>query len=169
MVLDTDLLSSFAWVNRADILCAMFSKNMVVPEEVLVELQRIQHIFEKIQKCVSDGHMGTVEFITGSPEATEYFLLVDSGIYGSGEAACMAYLKHHPGTMGSNNLADVFNYCQQNTRRLITTCDILLEACRISFITRATANSIWEGMIRKRRRLPSSTFDGYLALKGIVL
>ena len=45
----------------------------------------------------------------------------------------------------------------------ITTGKILIEAMDAGIITEAEGNTIWSDMIRKRRRLPTTTFSEYLA------
>ena len=40
---------------------------------------------------------------------------------------------------------------------------ILIEAMDAGIITEAEGNTIWAGMIRKRRTLPTATFSDYLA------
>ena len=44
----------------------------------------------------------------------------------------------------------------------VTTGDILIEALDAGFINEAEGNTIWAGMIRKRRMLPTATFSDYL-------
>ena len=44
LLLDTDLVSAFAWVKRMDILESLYSGNMQIPQEVLTELARVPHL-----------------------------------------------------------------------------------------------------------------------------
>lgn len=53
LVLDSDVLSHFAWVDRLDILEKLYAKNMIVLEEVINELSKIEHIAQKVGLCVN--------------------------------------------------------------------------------------------------------------------
>jgi len=55
LVLDADLLSSFAWVDRLDILEKLFPKQMVVLDEVMNELRRVPHLSTRVQNCIDKG------------------------------------------------------------------------------------------------------------------
>ncbi len=166
LVLDADLLSSFAWVDRLDILEQLFSKQMVVLDEVMNELRRVQHLSARVQNCIDKGHIENVSMTADSPEALELGRILEEGKFGSGEAACMAYLKHNKGTMCSNNLSDVHAFCQDNKKDLMTTAMIVHQAVDKAVIDDAEAESIWAKMIAKRRKLPADSYSAYLTSLG---
>jgi len=163
LVLDADFISSFAWVNRLDILESLFPKRMIILDEVLVELNRVPHLASKVNVSISNGHIKHEEMFANSPEAQQLGKLLETGRYGSGEAACMAYLTQHDGILGSNNLSDVKAFCIQCNRQLLTTADVLYQAYETSLVGLEEADSIWSGMISKRRKLPASSFSEYIA------
>ena len=80
---------------------------MSVLEEVMEELERVRHLADRVSFSVMRGHIRRVGMLSDSPEAAAYVRLHESGRYGSGEAACMAYLSHHDGVLASNNLTVV--------------------------------------------------------------
>jgi hypothetical protein len=114
---------------------------------------------------VSNGSIALVTIYADTSEALELGKLLELGKYGRGEAACMAYLKHSKGTMGSNNLSDVKMFCLTNNKCLLTTADVLCEAYEAQLIALGEADSIWIKMISKKRKLPTASFSDYLATR----
>ena len=164
LVLDTDFISSFAWVNRLDIVEGLYSKRMVILEEVLAELSRVPHLAARVELSMRNGHIKCVSMFADSPEALQLGKLLETGKYGSGEAACMAYLTQHDGILGSNNLSDVKTFCIQNNKCLLTTADVMHQAYKAGLISIDEADRIWDGMISKKRKLPASSFSEYMAV-----
>lgn len=163
LILDADFISSFAWVNRLDILESLYSKRMVILDEVLVELNRVPHLAARVEISVRNEHIKCVSMFADSPEALQLGKLLETGKYGSGEAACMAYLTQHDGILGSNNLSDVKAFCIQNNKCLLTTADVMHQAYKAGLIGLDEANTIWGDMISKKRKLPTSSFSEYLS------
>ena len=60
IILDADFVSSFAWVNRLDILEFFYSKRMVILEEVLEELKRVPHLASRVEESMRNGHIEAV-------------------------------------------------------------------------------------------------------------
>lgn len=163
LVLDADFVSSFAWVDRLDILESLYSKRMIVLDEVINELNRVPHIARRVRLSVGNSHIECVSMFADTPEALELGRLLEDGRLGTGEAACMAYLKHHDGTLGSNNLSDVKRFCIDNNKCLLTTADALYEAYKAGLIGLEEADKIWSDMISKRRKLPAPSFSNYMS------
>lgn len=163
ILLDTDFLSSFAWVDRMDIIESRYSGRMVVLEEVMTELDRVPHLASCVRQSVAEGHIREEVMLVDSPEALEFARLHDTGRYGSGEAACMAYLLYHDGILASNNLADVKAFCTVHKMSLLTTPNVLLQAYDEGRLSVAEADSIWSNMLARKRKLPGASFSGYLS------
>lgn len=163
LILDTDFTSSFAWVNRLDILEGLYSKRMIILDEVLEELNRVPHLAARVELSVRNGHIKHVSMFADSPEALQLGKLLETGKYGSGEAACMAYLTQHDGILGSNNLSDVKVFCIQNNKCLLTTADVMHQAFKAGLIALDEADGIWSDMISKKRKLPASSFSEYIS------
>jgi predicted nucleic acid-binding protein len=163
LVLDCDVLSSFAWVNRLDILEKLYAKNMIVLEEVINELSKIKHIAQRVESCITGGSIRLVSIPANAPEALELARLLESGRYGRGEAACLAYLKYNFGSLGSNNISDVRAVCSEKNIYLLTVPDIINAACQANIITLEEANTVWINMIKKKRKLPTNSFYDFLA------
>ncbi len=163
IILDSDFLSSFAWVNRMDILEGLYSKRMIVLEEVLEELKRVPHLASRVELSIRNGHISSEAMLANSPEALQLAKFLELGRYGTGEASCMAYLTQHDGILGSNNLSDIKDFCIQNKKRLLTTAEVLHQAYKIGQINLDEADEIWAGMLSKKRKLPASSFTEYLS------
>ena len=164
VILDADFLSSFAWVNRLDILEGLYSKRMVILEEVLEELGRVPHLASRVKLSIKNGHIKCIAMFAGSPEAQQLAKFLETGKYGTGEASCMAYLTQHDSILGSNNLSDVKLFCIQNNKRLLTTADVMYQAYEKSLISLEEADKIWTDMLSKRRKLPALSFSEYMAV-----
>lgn len=163
IVLDSDFLSSFAWVKRLDILEALYSGRMVVLEEVLDELRRVPHLASRVESSIRRGHIRLETMLANSPEALRLATLLDSGRYGSGEASCMAYLTERDGILASNNVVDVKEFCIKYGKRLLTTAEVLRHTYETGLINLTKTDEIWAGMLSKRRKLPASSFTEYLS------
>ena len=168
IILDADFLSSFTWVNRLDILEGLYSKRMIILEEVLEELNRVPHLASKVKLSIRNGYIKRESMYADSPEALQLGKFLETGRYGTGEAACMAYLTQHDGILGSNNLSDVKEFCIQNKKRLLTTADVMYQAYETNLVGLEEADKIWSDMISKRRKLPASSFSEYMStIEGI--
>jgi len=166
LVLDTDFVSSFAWVNRMDILETLYTGRMLMLEEVEYELSKVKVLKSRVEASIAGGHIVRISMSADSPEAAEFGRMHDSGRYGLGEAACMAYVTQHDGVVASNNLKDVKAFCTRNGKSLLTTAGVLLQAFDQGIITQSEADDIWRGMLAKRRLLPAASFSAYLANSG---
>ena len=163
VILDSDFLSSFAWVNRLDILEGLYSGRMIVLEEVLEELRRVPHLASRVELSIRNGHIRSEAMLADSPEALQLAEFLELGRYGIGEASCMAYLTQHDGIFGSNNLSDIKAFCTRSKKQLLTTADVLHQAYKAGLIDLNEADEIWAGMLSKRRKLPASSFTEYLS------
>lgn len=78
IILDADFLSSFAWVNRLDILKGLYPKRMIILEEVLEELKRVPHLASKVKLSIRNGHIKRESMYADSPEALQLgkFLMI---------------------------------------------------------------------------------------------
>jgi hypothetical protein len=136
---------------------------MVILDEVLAELSRVPHLASKVKLSISNGHIRCESMFADSPEAIQLGKFLETGRYGAGEAACMAYLTQHDGILGSNNLSDVKAFCIQNNKRLLTTADVIYQAYETSLVGLQEGDKIWSDMISKKRKLPALSFSEYMS------
>lgn len=161
LILDTDFISSFAWVRRLDILERLFPAQMLLLEEVQIEISRVPHLSRQVDSCISNRTILPAAMNTDTPEAIELARYLDEGKYGRGESACMAYLTYNPGTMGSNNLADVGKFCVDNGKKILCTGHCLCYALESKLVNFDECEFLWGEMLRKRRILPTATFKEF--------
>ena len=166
---DTDCLSAFLWVNNQSILAQLYPGRIVLPKEVYIELSNpgIPHLKARVDAMVLNKDVVVAEIQANTEEYRLYRKLAscpDRGhlIIGRGEASAIALAKARGGAVASNNLRDVKTYVEEFGLELITTGDILKEALNRGLITEAEGNSLWQNMLRKRRRLGYASFSEYL-------
>jgi hypothetical protein len=136
---------------------------MIILEEVMEELSRVPHLVSRVKLSIGNGHIKCEAMFADSPEALQLAKFLETGRYGTGEAACMAYLTQHDGILGSNNLSDVKVFCIQNKKRLLTTADVMYQTYETSLVGLEEADKIWSDMISKRRKLPALSFSEYMS------
>ena len=170
---DTDCLSAFLWVNNQSLLAQLYPGRIVLPKEVYIELSNpgIHHLKARVDAMIISKDAVVAELQANTEEYQLYRKMVsrpDPGhlIIGRGEASAIALAKVRGGVVASNNLRDVKTYVEEFGLELITTGDILKEALNRSLITEAEGNSLWQKMLRKRRRLGFASFSEYLRNSG---
>ena len=159
LVLDTDILSCFAWIKRMDILEALYSGHMLVPEQVLVELSKVSHLRDQVDLSIANNHIVAVQLDPLKPEAQEFAkLLSGDPPIGRGEAAVMAFVKFNGGTISSNNLTDVLSYSVFHELPLISIRAMFYDAIvHRGVLTEEEGEQAWNKMKGKRRQLPCPT------------
>lgn len=170
VVFDNDCLSSFLWSNTCDLLTQLFARPILVPAQVVAELDNLRSfrayvwVCESLDMYVADGRLTVCDIEAGTPAAVEYVRLTESSArpIGSGEAAALIIARERGGTVASNNLKDVLDYCRRYSVNLVTTRDILCLCLDRGFIDLAKGEEIWRCMRDRRRWLPEGTFaDNY--------
>ena len=83
---------------------------------------------------------------------------------GSGEAAALVLARYNEGIIASNNFKDVSSYVQQFNLQHLTTGRILKEAYNMHLKSKNECEAIWRTLIKRRRKLPTETFEDFLKL-----
>jgi len=166
---DTDCISAFLWINNQSLLAQLYPGRIVIPSAVYEELSnpRVSHLKERIDAMISDKSARVEDIQIHTAEYDIYRKLTispDPGhtIIGKGEAAAIALAKEKKGILASNNLRDISTYVSEYGLLHVTTGDILQEAYDKKLITEDEGNTLWQEMLRKRRRLGYQTFSEYL-------
>ena len=163
IVFDNDCLSCFLWTRQVDLLLqVMAGKPIVVPDQVVTELAhlnatRFSWVYQLLDHEIKVNNIITLALPAADPAAVEFAALTDirgSRPMGSGEAAVLATVKFNGGTVASNNLADVYDYCTNHVLELISTDDILCLSVQGHLITNSQADTLWNEMLKRKRRLP---------------
>lgn len=160
---DTDCISSFLWTNSQSIVVQLYSGRSYIPEEVYLELSNpcVPHLKERIDSLIGAGMFGIERILVGTPEQEELYRLRQE--IDDGEAAVIVLAKRDKGIVASNNLRDVLKYVKGFGLKHITTCKILAEALKNRIIDEDEGNRLFAEMIRRKRKLPFTTFSEYLA------
>ena len=167
---DTDCLSAFLWVNGESILSKLYAGHIVLPAQVYDEIKRVPHLCDKVD-IMKDQHDLVIKAMeAGSTEYLDYLKMTTNPekgmrIIGKGEAAGIAMVKERDGILASNNLRDIAPYVEKFNLKHITTGDILIKAMDMQMITADQGDDLWQKMLKKRRKLPTSTFFEYLKEK----
>lgn len=163
---DTDCISSFLWVKNECLLVKLYSRVIVIPNQVYEEIKKIPHLFARIEALKTSGVLRVESIIQDTEEAELYNqMLVGTETIlpiGRGEAACIAMVKERGGVLASNNLKDINEYVSMYKIRHITTGDILKEALTKGLITLDDGESLWANMLAKKRKLGYLTFAEFL-------
>ncbi|WP_368346775.1 hypothetical protein [Peptostreptococcus anaerobius] len=167
---DTDCICAFLWINKESLLEKMYPGKIVIPKEVYNEIDRpnIPHLKARIDKLIDSGSAIVMSMDISSEEYSLYRKMTTySGknkVIGSGEAASISLAKKHNGVLGSNNLRDVSYYIKKYSLNYVTTGDILVEALKKGLITEQEGNTIWAGMLKKRRKIGANSFTEFLQI-----
>ena len=167
---DSDCFSSFLWANAEHIMLKLFKGRIVLPQAVVDEISRVNHLYSKLEQYINNGDV-KVQDICVQDEAFKYYqkftVSPEKGykVIGEGEAAVLALAKAEDGIAASNNLRDIKRYIDDLGIKHITTAVILEEAMKNKHITEKEGNRIWKKMIEKKRKLPYETFTDYLNSK----
>ena len=165
---DTDCLSSFLWINDTNLLHELYGGRIVLPEPVYQELSNpsIPHIKQRTDVMIKNKDVSVKTIETGTEEYDLYVELVrgkkGQKSIGRGEAGGIALAKAYNGILASNNYKDIAPYIEKYNLKHIDTGQILVEALKKGLITEEDGNNIWNKMLARKRKLPTSTFTEYL-------
>ena len=167
--IDTDCISAFLWVKNESLLVKLYPQRIIIPKPVYNEIDKpnLAWMKNRIDLLIKQNKLQVVDFDLCSDEFELYnkmTLYPEKGhkIIGKGEASALALAKVNNGIIASNNLKDIIDYIKEYGLTHITTGDILVEAYNNNLITLDQGNSIWENMLKKRRKLGANTFEEYL-------
>jgi len=158
LVLDSDVISAFALVNRLDILESLYREQMLVLDQVQIEVSKYYKVGALLSNVINRGAFQLGYLDPLGKDGWEFANLIDKGCFGQGEAAIMAYVRFRGGTVGSSNIRDVLRYCEVHGLPLLATRPIMFDAYQRRIIAKGEACQIWTDMRRKNIRLPDESF-----------
>src|SRR5690554_3900734 len=166
---DTDCISSFLWVNKENLLLGLELGELVIPREVFIELSNpsVRQLGKRVSTLLEDRHMQIMDIMTDTEASRLFYQMAYSPMdgyrpIGKGEAAVLALAIAHGGIVASNNLRDISPYVTRCALRHITTGYILAVANDKGLIDKCEGNRIWDSMLKRRRKLPTTSFTDYL-------
>ncbi len=161
VIFDTDCLSSFAaFPDGIEIIKAtlgdVWTSNYVIRE--LSESP--DDVYIQVKEAEKSSMIGVYSLGIQGPD-TDLFLTLTSNsmkpVMGDGEAAAIALVSVMGGTVASNNLRDIKEYCVNNNIQFICSDDILCLAVERKVISFEKASQMWDTM-KKRVILPRYDF-----------
>lgn len=164
---DTDCLSSFLWVDSMNLLIKCYPQGFILPRPVYEELKKVPHFQMKVDAYIQKGFLEIMDIVSGTPDYRNYVDLVSGRDVrvpriGKGEAAAIVLAYRYKGLLASNNLADIRYYIEFYNLEYLTSASILKNMYQKSIIDLQSGESIWKGMLQKRRKLPCPSFQEYL-------
>jgi predicted nucleic acid-binding protein len=161
IVIDADVLIHFSRVSCLSLLPEIFPEYTYVILSVVYDEVK-PPIRVQLDNTVSLlGKMKVRDFEPKGDMKCEYAMLRKK--YGKGESACMAYCKYTNNVIGSSNLKDIKNYCEQNGVTYLTTIDFLYYAIRRELMSIAEAQQFLSDVISQGSKLPLIDFSTYVS------
>ena len=166
IVFDNDCISSFLWIKRLDIVNALFPNQIIIPQSVYDEIDKIKSsqyrfVFNDLKSQIIKKNFKLRNIIIPSQEFKEYYELIsmkNPKRIGKGEAAAIVMARALNGTLASNNLRDILPYVGNNKFPYLCTEDILYLSYEKRYISLKEGCQIWNDMKRKKRKLPNYDF-----------
>ena len=161
IVIDADVLIHFSRGSYLSLLPEIFPEYTYVILSVVYDEVK-PPIRVQLDNTVSLlGKMKVRDFEPKGYMKCEYAMLRKK--YGKGESACMAYCKYTNNVIGSSNLKDIKNYCEQNGVTYLTTIDFLYYAIRRELMSIAEAQQFLSDVISQGSKLPLIDFSTYVS------
>ena len=166
IVFDTDCISSFLWIKRLDIINNLFPNEIIIPQTVYDELNKIKSpqyrfLFNDLYTQILKRNFKLKNIMISDREFSEYCKLIsmkNPKRIGRGEAAAIVIAGTLDGTVASNNLSDILPYVGKNKLPYICTENILYLSYEKSYISVKEGSQIWDDMKRIGRILPNYDF-----------
>lgn len=159
IVLDADVIIHFA---KGEMLSLLPS---FLPEYEFVVLDIVKKEVMKPTLTQLENQMNylknikEVTFGETAEEKKEFFRLAKT--LGRGESACMVYCRYNHNVVGSSNLRDITDYCNQWKITYLTTLDFLYFGIKKEVITLQDAYKFIERVTAAGSILPSVDFSMY--------
>lgn len=157
IVLDADVIIHFAKADYLSTLPTIFPEyRMIVLSTVFEELKGdIKLQIENMTTLLKN--IDRIPFNPQKEMKIEYAKL--SRRFGKGESACMAYCRYTNNVIGSSNLRDIREYCQQNQLIYLTTIDFLYYAIQRGKMTTDEVHQFIQTVREKGSKLPDTDFN----------
>ncbi len=163
IVLDADVLIHFSKGGMLSLLPSIF------PEYEYVLLEKVREELNEIRMQVDQqiNRLKNITLLPFNPHGEmfrEYVNLLKRNL-GRGESACMAYCLFTHNVIGSSNIKDIRDYCEEKGITYLTTVDFLWHAWKKKLITTDNANHFIEEVKKKGSKLPKVKIETYVCTK----
>lgn len=159
IILDADVIIHFSKGGAIGQLPHIFPNKMYVPDIVFHEALSREYKIE-VNNLFNFKLVEELEIKNNISVFREYNQLKKK--FGKGESACMAYCRFNKDVIGSSNLKDIKQYCEENNIIYLTTMDFLAEAYRTGKMDEAACDFFIYTVKLKGSRLPFDTIAEFL-------
>lgn len=159
IVVDSDVLIHFAKGG------ALSSLPRIFPEYQYIILRNVYNEVPTLHKQLHNQiellkNIVLEEFAPTGEMLLEYANL--SNTFGDGESACMAYCKFNHDVVGSSNIYDIKEYCDDNNITYVTTLDFLYYAFKRNIFKAEECNRIIQDVRTHGSKLPDMRIEEYV-------
>ena len=163
IVLDADVIIHFAKGEMLSSLPLVFPEcefvvldivKQEVKQPTLLQLQNQINFLQNIKEIV---------FGETTEQIREYARLTSEIGLGRGESACMVYCRYNNDVVGSSNLRDITNYCEEHHITYLTTLDFLFYGIQRKIWSKKDADDFIVNVNSKGSKLHTVDFDTYNA------
>lgn len=165
IVLDTDVIIHFAKGGLLHLLPKVFPEcEFVVLDIVRQEVK--QPTLNQLQNQISFlQNITEVTFGETSEQRREYARMTSVVGLGRGESACMVYCRYNNDVVGSSNLRDITDYCDEHQITYLTTLDFLYYGIVRGVWTKVDADAFIAQVNAMGSKVPVADFDTYVCTK----
>lgn len=166
IVLDADVVIHFAKGGLLSLLPSIF------PDYEFVVLEKVYEELLDIRTQVDNQirFMKNITLLPFNPRGEmlrEYAMLRSRFKFGKGESACMAYCLFTHNVIGSSNLRDIREWCEEHQVVYLTTIDFLWYAWRKGMLTVREVTDFINEVRRLGSKLPVVDIEKYVCKKNL--
>jgi hypothetical protein len=159
LLLDADVIIHFMKAGKQLVLPTIFPEyEMSILDKVFEELLKN---LPQVNNLITFGTLNLLPFPSDNKDITKEYMLLLKQKKGKGESACLAFLRYNKDVLGSSNLKDIREYCEQYDIPYFTTMDFLCEAIKKEVLTEDECNDFVKTVLAKHSKLPCKTFYEY--------
>lgn len=164
IVLDADVLIHFSKGGMLSLLPSIFPEY----EYVILDIVREELIDIRTQIDQQIYYLKNITLLPFDPHGDMFreFAILKSR-FGKGESACMAYCLFTKNVIGSSNLKDIREYCEEKQITYLTTLDFLWHAWNKKLITAVEANTFINEVRKKGSKLPDVIIEEYVCRRMV--
>lgn len=159
IILDADVVIHFLRGHQIGILNQIYPNKLYMPDVVFEETFYGREKTE-VENLFRYGFVKPLEIKADKRILMEYYRL--KGRFGKGESACMAYCRFTNDVIGSSNLKDILEYCNEQGIIYLTTLDFIAEAYRKEILTE-TECDYFLYLADPKNKIPFHSISEYIA------
>lgn len=153
IVLDADVLIHFYHGENLGLLPQIFEDCEYIVLDYVYDEVLTKELRTQVQKLMGwFKNLKLVEFAPTGEMMRDYARLLATR--GKGESACMVYCLHNHDVIGSSNLKDIKDFCEENGIAYLTTFDFLYYALQRGKMTEADIVTFIEKVKKRGSKLP---------------